>query len=100
MENTKEIGEGVYEKVQWSTVIDLQNKLITYVTYNITKIDVDDNIADPDGIPLVWIEGKHVTRVRRMTEEEYVKYVTEFGAKMEIDMRVYHVPEKDVPKTK
>ena len=82
----------------WTTVIDLKNKLVIHVALNVTQIEVDGVIVDPDGIPLVWVEGKYVTRVRKMTEEEFVKYVTQFGVKMEIDMRFVHMPEKDVPK--
>jgi len=85
MDNIKEVKEGmVYEKMQWSTVIDLQNKLITHVMINITEVKVDDEVVDPDGIPLVWVEGKYVTRVRRMTNEEFEKYVKEFEIKIDI----------------
>lgn len=73
----------------WTTLIDLQNKLITHVAVNITKVEVDAGILDPDGIPLVWVEGKYVTRVRRMTEEEYKKYTKEAELKVELDMRIY-----------
>lgn len=79
----------------WSTIVDTHNKLILHVTINVTKVQVDPGITDPDGVPLMWVEGTHVTRVRRMTEEEFVKYAREFGLKMEIDM---HVAEVDKPK--
>lgn len=79
----------------WTTIVDLAHKLVIHVAINVTKVEVDVGVTDPDGNPLVWVEGKHVTRVRRMTEEEYVKYAREFGLKMEIDMRIGEV---DKPK--
>ena len=86
----------------WTTAIDLKNKLVIHVAINMTKISVDVELVDPDGIPLVWVEGKHVTRVRRMTDMEFEKYVKEYGinAEIEVDMRVWHNKDKDVPKQK
>jgi len=99
MENMIAIKEGMmYEKMGWSTILDLQNRLIVYVSYMSINYKVDYSQCDPDGLPLVLIEQQRVTRVRKMTEEEFEKYVKEFGMKMEIEMKVVHVPEKDVPK--
>ena len=84
----------------WTTSIDLKNKLVIHVAINMTKISIDVEVVDPDGLPLVWVEGKHVTRVRRMTDMEFEKYVKEYGLKteIEVDMRVWHNEDKDVPK--
>lgn len=76
------------ETMGWTTIIDLENKLVIHVAVNVIRAEVDKKLVDPDGIPLVWIEGKYVTRVRKMTEEEFMKYTKEFGLKMELDMRV------------
>lgn len=83
----------------WSMIIDLNNKLVIYVAVNVIKVEVDPDTTkcDPDGVPLVWVEGKHVTRVRRMTDEEFQKYVTQYGMKFEVDMRAHYAAEKDVP---
>jgi hypothetical protein len=83
----------------WTTIVDLQMKLVIHVAINVTKTEIDAEIVDPDGLPLVWVEGKHVTRVRRMTDEEFMKYAKEYGFEMEVEMRVWHNTEKDVPKT-
>ena len=81
--------------IGWTTLIDLKNKLILYVAINIEKFDIDATKVDPDGIPLTYVEGKHVTRVRKMTDVEFDKYVTEFGMKLEIDMAVVKKPKFD-----
>lgn len=78
----------------WTTVIDLKNKLVIHVSMNVTEANVDEKLKDPDGIPLVWVGGKPITRVRRMTEEEYVKYVKEFGLNFEVDCRIWTTMEK------
>lgn len=72
----------------WTTLIDLNNKLVLHVAIDIEKFTVDGTSRDPDGIPLTYVEGKHVTRVRYMTDEEFDKYVKEFGMKLEVDMVV------------
>jgi hypothetical protein len=86
--------------IGWTTIIDTNNKLVIHVAINITKAEVDQKITDPDGIPLVWVEGKHVIRVRRMTDEEFIEYAKQYGVHthVDIDMRVWHNTEKDVPK--
>lgn len=76
----------------WTTIIDLPNKLVVHVAINVTKVEVDPTNVDPDGLPLVWVEGKHVTRVRKMTDEEFVDYVKKYGYKIEVDMRVARKP--------
>lgn len=75
-------------KFGWCTVFDMSNKLVIYTSTQITKIKVDHENSDPDGVPLVWVEGRPVTRVRKMTEEEFTKYVKEFGMKIELDIAV------------
>lgn len=72
----------------WTTIVDLSNKLVIHVAMNVTRVEIDEEIIDPDGLPLTWVEGKYVTRVRKMTEEEFVKYAKQYGWKMEIDMVV------------
>jgi hypothetical protein len=84
----------------WTTMVDLENKLVIHVGMNVTKLIIDPVEVDPDNIPLVWVEGKPVTRVRRMTEEEYIKYAKQFGLKFEVDMRIWHNTDKDVKKIK
>lgn len=84
----------------WTTIVDTLNKLVVHVAFHMTKVNIDAGVTDPDGVPLVWVEGKAVTRVRKMTDEEFMKYTREFGLKMEVDMRVWHNTDKDKPKKK
>lgn len=85
-------------KMGWTTIVDVDNKLVIHVGMNVSNLIIDPVQVDPDGLQLVWVEGKPVTRVRRMTEEEYIRYATQFGLKMNIELQGVHRKDKDVEK--
>lgn len=80
--------KNVFEDMQWSTVVDVENKLIVYYAYISTEYTVDSKRKDPEGVPLVFLGQSRITRTRKMTDEEYVGYVKQTGMKFDIDARI------------
>ena len=60
-----------YEKMQWSTYMMPEHKIVMHCGLLMSKIHIDYEKLDPDGLPLVFFEGQKVTRVRKMTEMEF-----------------------------
>jgi len=65
----------VFEYMGWVTIRDVEHKLILYVSQVIDEYTVDKGRIDPDGVPLVYFKTRIVTRIRKMTEEEYTECV-------------------------
>ena len=89
----------VFDSMQWSTVHDMENKLITYVTFVIKGYKVDADRVDPDGVPIVYLELERVTRVRKMTESEFEElFKTYYSGKTTFDIQLNYVktPDKKV----
>jgi hypothetical protein len=80
------MSQKLFDKMQWSTIIDMDNKLIIHVAHLVKDYKIDTTKCDPDGVPLVFIAHERVTRVRKMTEKEFEEAVKEFGYNYEINM--------------
>lgn len=77
-------------KFAWATKYDVENKIVMHLTVQLTEYKIDVEQVDPDGIPLVFIRGMLVTRVRKMTDEEYN---THNGVKINLEYRIVEWPE-------
>lgn len=71
--------KNAFENPQWSKIIDTDNRLVVHVMHLTSSYGVDASVIDPDGLPLVYFEQTRVTRVRKMTDEEYESVVKENG---------------------
>lgn len=90
------MSQKLFDKMHWSTIIDMEHKLIIHVAPLVKEYRVDENKCDPDGVPLLFITHEKITRVRKMTEKEFEEAAKEFGYSYEINM--VYAPEREKKK--
>jgi len=89
------INNKVFDKMEWSVVHDMENKLLIYIANIIKEYKVDTQRFDPDGIPLVYFGLERVTRVRKMTDKEYEDLFKEYYKDATFDIKLKYVKISD-----